>query len=175
MSMHIVGPALTTTRYAKRKQVVTKAQQAEFERGWRGRNQRLKEIGLPKESFEQYLEWVYGKGKKAKGQKNPGKKVTKAFTRSIIETKQPIVAAGNQATDSCQAEEALNSMANEISECPENDIRGHGKIWSTGAPKTKQKTSYTGSKIIGIAVLHKSCLQPVFSQEEAIDIARMRR
>jgi len=34
---------------------------------------------------------------------------------------------------------------------------------------------YTGTKIIGIAVQHKSCLQPVFSVEEARDSARMRR
>jgi len=34
---------------------------------------------------------------------------------------------------------------------------------------------YTGTKMIGIAVQHKSCLQPVFSQEEAEQSAKMRR
>ncbi len=34
---------------------------------------------------------------------------------------------------------------------------------------------YTGDKVLGVAVLHKSCLQPVFSQEAAIEVARMRR
>jgi hypothetical protein len=34
---------------------------------------------------------------------------------------------------------------------------------------------YTGDKMIGIAVQHKSCLQPVFSKEAAIDSAKMRR
>jgi len=34
---------------------------------------------------------------------------------------------------------------------------------------------YTGDKMLGITVLHKSCLQPVFSQQEAIDAATMRR
>ena len=35
---------------------------------------------------------------------------------------------------------------------------------------------YSGArKLIGVAVLHKSCLQPVFSQQDAEDIARMRR
>jgi hypothetical protein len=29
--------------------------------------------------------------------------------------------------------------------------------------------------MIGIAVLHKSCLQPIFSNEEAIEVAKMRR
>jgi len=34
---------------------------------------------------------------------------------------------------------------------------------------------YSGGNLLGIAVLHKSCLQPVFSQQDATDIARMRR
>lgn len=41
------------------------------------------------------------------------------------------------------------------------------------APKTPQM--YTGEKMIGITVLHKSCLQPVFSQQAAVDAASMRR
>jgi len=34
---------------------------------------------------------------------------------------------------------------------------------------------YTGTKVKGIATMHKSNAVPVFSNEEAIDIARMRR
>lgn len=34
---------------------------------------------------------------------------------------------------------------------------------------------YTGDKVVGISTLHKSNAVPVFSQEEAIDIAKMRR
>lgn len=34
---------------------------------------------------------------------------------------------------------------------------------------------YTGENMIGVAVLHKSCLQPVFNKEDIIDISRMRR
>ena len=40
------------------------------------------------------------------------------------------------------------------------------------APITKV---YTGDKILGIATLHKSNAVPVFSQEEAVDISKMRR
>ena len=39
----------------------------------------------------------------------------------------------------------------------------------------KPKMVYTGNKIIGIGTLHKSNAVPVFSQEEAIDISKMRR
>lgn len=34
---------------------------------------------------------------------------------------------------------------------------------------------YTGDKVIGISIVHKSCLQPVFTEEQAKDLANMRR
>lgn len=39
----------------------------------------------------------------------------------------------------------------------------------------KEAQVYTGDKMIGIGQLHKSNAIPVFSQEEAIDLANMRR
>jgi hypothetical protein len=39
----------------------------------------------------------------------------------------------------------------------------------------KSDTTYTGEKVLGISVLHKSNGVPVFSQEEVIDISKMRR
>lgn len=45
----------------------------------------------------------------------------------------------------------------------------------TGAVTIKQTQHYTGDRLLGITILHKSCLQPVFSQQEAIDAASMRR
>ena len=44
-----------------------------------------------------------------------------------------------------------------------------------GAITIKQTPQYTGTKIIGIGTLHKSNAVPVFSDEEAKDISRMRR
>lgn len=41
------------------------------------------------------------------------------------------------------------------------------------APKRERK--YTGDKLVGIATMHKSNMVPVFKQEDAEDIARMRR
>lgn len=42
---------------------------------------------------------------------------------------------------------------------------------------TSLKTThhYTGDKLIGIAIMHKSCLQPIFSKQQAEDSAHMRR
>jgi hypothetical protein len=47
-------------------------------------------------------------------------------------------------------------------------------VTAGGSTSTVHKV-YTGTEVIGIAVMHKSCLQPVFSQQEAQDSARMRR
>ena len=142
---------LTTTSTRKRKVRITRAQQEEFERGCRERNKRLKEIGLPKETLEQYIDWVHGKVKKEKR-----KTLSNETDKKTTPTK-------NQETEQNTNNDTItNSKARVVP-------------WITGPCKTKQTPTYTGSKIIGVAVLHKSCMQPVFSQEEAIDIARMRR
>ena len=50
---------------------------------------------------------------------------------------------------------------------PSRDTGGNATL---SAPKV-----YTGDKVLGVTVLHKSCLQPVFSKQDAIDAAKMRR
>lgn len=52
------------------------------------------------------------------------------------------------------------------------------KSLDTNSSFTERKESmkYDGErKLLGIAVLHKSCLQPVFSKQDAEEISRMRR
>jgi hypothetical protein len=49
------------------------------------------------------------------------------------------------------------------------DTGHYGTVSSKPAPK------YTGTEILGITIVHKSCLQPVFNQQEAVDAATMRR
>lgn len=44
----------------------------------------------------------------------------------------------------------------------------------TGATKATPKV-YTGTKVVGIATMHKSNAVPVFSDEEAVEISKMRR
>lgn len=44
-----------------------------------------------------------------------------------------------------------------------------------GIANTKQIPKYTGTKILGIGTMHKSNAVPIFSDEEAQDISRMRR
>ena len=47
--------------------------------------------------------------------------------------------------------------------------------WVTGIISSKPRQYYTGTKMLGISIVHKSCLQPVFSEDEAKDLASMRR
>ena len=39
----------------------------------------------------------------------------------------------------------------------------------------KREKQYTGDKLMGIGIMHKSNLVPIFKQEDAEEIARMRR
>lgn len=39
----------------------------------------------------------------------------------------------------------------------------------------KKEQQYTGDKLMGIGIMHKSNLIPIFKQEDAEEIARMRR
>ena len=52
----------------------------------------------------------------------------------------------------------------------------HIKSVNTGGNATlKAPKVYTGTKVKGIATMHKSNAVPIFSNEEAVDIAHMRR
>lgn len=52
----------------------------------------------------------------------------------------------------------------------------HIKSVDTGGNATmKPAKVYTGTKVKGIATMHKSNAVPVFSDEQAVDISRMRR
>ena len=154
---------LTTTSTRGRKTNITKSQQEELERGWRDRNVRLKEMHLPKETFEQYLEWVYGKGTKTKTEKKY--KTEYSSTTTVASPK----------TKSAETGVTIHSMGDKSS-CNKDDISiSKTRHWVTGACATKPSPTYTGTKVIGISQMAKSNAVPVFSQDEIIDIASMRR
>jgi hypothetical protein len=168
MTMHLER-GLSTTSTKKRKTKITKAQQEEFERGWRERNKWLKGLRLPKETFEQYMEWLHGKGTKATSKERyiPENKETSSTT-SAGKTNTPNV--GNVGSPK-------NNSIGKVKESVSEDAIISSKLrpWKSAPPTAQPAPTYTGSKMIGIAVLHKSCLQPIFSQEEAEDVAKMRR
>lgn len=44
-----------------------------------------------------------------------------------------------------------------------------------GIAAKKDIPVYTGTQMLGVTILHKSCLQPVFNEQAAVDAANMRR
>lgn len=54
-------------------------------------------------------------------------------------------------------------------------IPSHPTMMGKSETGVKERKVYTGSALKGIGVMHKSNLVPVFDEEEAIDLARMRR
>lgn len=53
--------------------------------------------------------------------------------------------------------------------------REHKTSDTVGNGFAKAPNVYTGNKLLGIATMHKSNMVPVFSKEDAIEIASMRR
>ncbi len=55
------------------------------------------------------------------------------------------------------------------------ELRPRSGKFDRGSTAPVNTTQYTGTKMLGVGQLHKSNAVPVFSQEEATDLARMRR
>lgn len=155
--MHLCGPGLTTISYKKRKEKLTKSKQEELERGWKERNKFLKDLNLPKETFEEYLDFVYGRGKKEKKKEVNESKYSKTSSKAKITNSDD--EKSSKFFHSNQAEKKIPSLG----------------LWVTGPVSSKPAPTYTGEKIIGIGTMHKSNMVPIFSDSEAQDISRMRR
>ena len=72
---------------------------------------------------------------------------------------------------------ALSSSGYSLALPKDRNTTAHIKSLDTGLENAllKPAKQYTGTKVKGIATMHKSNAVPVFSDEEAHDIAKMRR
>jgi hypothetical protein len=71
---------------------------------------------------------------------------------------------------------ALNTSGYSLAIPEDRNTTAHIKSVDTGGNAIlKPAKVYTGTKVKGIATMHKSNAVPVFSDEEAIDISKMRR
>ena len=140
MTMHLIGPALTTTGKRKGKQKHrTSAHAAKARKNAEAWQQLLEKYDVKKTSKA-----VVGKSKPvrtttSKSVANPG-----SDWRSRVDP--------SRLTDHIQSRDTGVSVAAKA------DVK-----------------QYTGDECIGIAVMHKSCLQPIFNKQSAEDAARMRR
>jgi hypothetical protein len=169
MSMHLERSYLNTISTKKRTKTVTKAQQAEFEQGWRDRNKMLKEIGLPKESFEDYLDWLHGRGKKDKKTKQTEYKPVqpKLVSKTSEKRAEEVDTIKGIHTSVALDRSAPKPIPKATVNSPEH--------WVTGPTSSKDAPVYTGTKVLGIGTMHKSNAVPIFSDDEAKDISTMRR
>ena len=71
---------------------------------------------------------------------------------------------------------AAEPLSYKLTAPPGRDTSAHIASRDTGGNATLAPAKvYTGTKVKGIATMHKSNAVPVFSDEEAIEISRMRR
>ena len=129
MSMHLCGPALTTTGKKKGKVKFRNAEEA----------QRARQLDA---------EW-----------------------KDLLK-RQGVEAEEKKRKRALAAEPLVYKLDTPIGRSNTHHIpsRDTGGVAVLAAPKI-----YTGTKVKGIATMHKSNAVPVFSDEEAIDISRMRR
>jgi len=136
MTMHLLGPAFSTTRTSSKKAKMSSGKYSKYCQDWIDYNKRMKKLGSKTKTFEEYL--VYREGK---------------FKPNLRGTTMP-----DYRTEESRKHRELYPSQSEV-----------------GVAFAKAPNTYTGDKLLGIATLHKSCLQPVFSRKDAEDISRMRR
>ncbi len=133
MTMHLLGPAYTTTNTSKRKFKLSDAQYHKYCMDWLDHKKQCKRLSMTAKSLDDYIAYRQGKY-------NPKLRGTKM---------------------------------------PEYNVSNHREKYPSGSgigvTFAKTPNAYTGTRLVGIATMHKSNSVPVFSQEDAIDIAKMRR
>jgi hypothetical protein len=123
--------------------------------------------------------WLNANGKRKGKQKFRNSAEAQKARQLDIEWKQLQIKWGVNADEkkrkqALRAEPLVYSLSTPIGRSNTHHIKsldtGHsGPVSSKPAPK------YTGTKMLGVGQLHKSNAVPVFCDQDAIDIARMRR
>lgn len=83
--MHLVGPYLTTTSYKKRKTKMTKARVLQLEADHKSHNKFLKSIKLAPISYDEYVDYVHGRGKKVRKSTPDPFKTVPEYRRQVPE------------------------------------------------------------------------------------------
>lgn len=108
MTMHLVGPYLTTTNYKKRKTKMTKAKQAEMDTRWRDYNKWAKRNNLPTMTFEEYEDYTHGRSK-----------VTRTPTKDVWKSSEPQL---HRSSDHRKLYPSLNSDVGGVAAKPEPKV-----------------------------------------------------
>lgn len=133
MTMHLLGPAYTTTNTKTRKTKTSNPKYHKYCMDWLEYNKQMKRIGSKTKTLDEYIAYREGR-----------------YKPKLRGVKQPVYK-------------------------PDNHRELYPSQGELGLTFAKKPNTYTGDKLLGIATLHKSNMVPVFSQEDAEDISRMRR
>ena len=147
MTMHLVGPYMTTTNYKKRKKKQLSQKRLDaLQVEWRQYNKRMRKSNmhsLQYDTFEDYLAYVSGNPPKRKKEEKEFKPYAPA---------KPHV----RHTESYPSLQTSDSVPGY---CPK-----------------KETPTYTGDLIVGIGTMHKSNLVPIMrGTKQAEELAKMRR
>ena len=147
MTMHLARGFSTLNTRKPRQQKLTQAQQEKLAEEHRLYNKRMRQAGRHGErmSYEEYVDYVFGKKKGTTKQEYMDPTTIKTFTPPAPRyTRQTVQYA------------SLETQSRTI-------------------PAQPAKKEYTGTLVKGIATMHKSNAVPVINQEEAESISKMRR
>lgn len=147
MTMHLArGFSTINTRKPQQKKLTT-AQHNKLTEEHREFNKRMRQAGRHDErmTFEEYVNYVFGKTKTERKQERLAPAEVKTFTSKNTPYRRETVQYASMETQS-------------------NTI-----------PAAPNKKEYTGTLVKGIAVMHKSNAVPVINQKEAEMISQMRR
>ena len=147
MTMHLVGPYMTTTNYKKRKKKqLTQNQLDKLQIEWRQYNKRMRKQNmhsLQYETFEDYMAYVQGNP--------PNRKKEQKEFKPYAPSKPHV-----RHTESYPSLQTSNTIP--------------------GACAKRETPTYTGDLIVGIGTMHKSNLVPIMrGTKQAEELAKMRR
>ena len=123
-----------------------KTKQQRHIEGWHEQNRFYKRMGIPKVTFEEYMDYIHGR---------LGKVNKRTFT--IYKPSEKILA--DRARTQAHREKYPSVQT----------------VISVDATARKEPQMYTGTLIKGIATMHKSNAVPVIDDKQAKEIASMRR
>ena len=90
-----------------------------------------------------------------------------------LQTKWAVDADAKKRSRAMKAEPLTYKLSTPVGRSTSNHIPSLNS--GAGVATLPPAKVYTGTKVMGIATMHKSNAVPVFSDEEAVDISRMRR
>ena len=146
MTMHLVGPYMTTTNYKKRKKKnLTDNQRKKLEQEWRAHNKQMRRQHCHSAQFDTLEDYIaYTRGEYKPKVKKDEREFTPYTPRKNYQREVP----------------DYPSMSNKIG----------------GTAAKKEPNVYTGDLIVGIGTMHKSNAVPIMrGTNEAKEIAKMRR